>query len=230
MLNKKIILTLFLVVSVYLVNAQDNQRRTLTTSPFIGVKVYSGLEVNLIASEVNKAVVYGSQSDDVILGMKNGVLQLKIALGSLSDSLPTRVDLYHSKLLNEITATQQAKITSQVPLVQTSLNLKSSTAAVMDFEIYTDRLDAVATNGGRIELEGTVSSFNINVNTGGSCEAEQLQTTQVQTKLIGGGYAYVTVSDLINAEVIAGSVLRVYGDPVKKVYQKKLGGKLYFEK
>jgi hypothetical protein len=230
MLNKKIILTLFLVVSVYLVNAQDNQRRTLTTSPFIGVKVYSGLEVNLIASEVNKAVVYGSQSDDVILGMKNGVLQLKIALGSLSDSLPTRVDLYHSKLLNEITATQQAKITSQVPLVQTSLNLKSSTAAIMDFEIYTDRLDAVATNGGRIELEGTVSSFNLNVNTGGSCEAEQLQTTQVQTKLIGGGYAYVTVSDLINAEVIAGSVLRVYGDPVKKVYQKKLGGKLYFEK
>ena len=230
MLNKKIILTLFLVVSVYLVNAQDNQRRTLTTSPFIGVKVYSGLEVNLIASEVNKAVVYGSQSDDVIMGMKNGVLQLKIALGSLSDSLPTRVDLYHSKLLNEITATQQAKITSQVPLVQTSLNLKSSTAAVMDFEIYTDRLDAVATNGGRIELEGTVSSFNLNVNTGGSCEAEQLQTAQVQTKLIGGGYAYVTVSDLINAEVIAGSVLRVYGDPVKKVYQKKLGGKLYFEK
>ena len=230
MLNKKNILTLFLVVSVYLVNAQDNQRRTLTTTPFIGVKVYSGLEVNLIASEVNKAVVYGSQSDDVILGMKNGVLQLKIALGSLSDSLPTRVDLYHSKLLNEITATQQAKITSQVPLVQTSLNLKSSTAAVMDFEIYTDRLDAVATNGGRIELEGTVSSFNLNVNTGGSCEAEQLQTTQVQTKLIGGGYAYVTVSDLINAEVIAGSVLRVYGDPVKKVYQKKLGGKLYFEK
>ncbi len=230
MLNKKIILTLFLVVSVYLVNAQDNQRRTLTTSPFIGVKVYSGLEVNLIASEVNKAVVYGSQSDDVILGMKNGVLQLKIALGSISDSLPTRVDLYHSKLLNEITATQQAKITSQVPLVQTSLNLKSNTAAVIDFEIYADRLDAVATNGGRIELEGTVSSFNLNVNTGGSCEAEQLQTTQVQTKLIGGGYAYVTVSDLINAEVIAGSVLRVYGDPVKKVYQKKLGGKLYFEK
>ena len=230
MLNKKNILTLFLVVSVYLVNAQDNQRRTLTTSPFIGVKVYSGLEVNLIASEVNKAVVYGSQSDDVILGMKNGVLQLKIALGSFSDSLPTQVDLYHSKLLDEITATQQAKITSQSPLVQTSLILKSNTAAVIDFEIYADRLDAVATNGGRIELEGTVSSFNLNVNTGGSCEAEQLQTTQVQTKLIGGGYAYVTVSDLINAEVIAGSVLRVYGDPVKKVYQKKLGGKLYFEK
>ena len=230
MLNKKNILRLFLVVSVYLVNAQDNQRRTLTTSPFIGVKVYSGLEVNLIASEVNKAVVYGSQSDDVILGMKNGVLQLKIALGSISDSLPTRVDLYHSKLLNEITATQQAKITSQIPLVQTSLNLKSNTAAVIDLEIYADRLDAAATNGGRIELEGTVSSLNLNVNTGGSCEAEQLQTTQVQTKLIGGGYAYVTVSDLINAEVIAGSVLRVYGDPVKKVYQKKLGGKLYFEK
>ena len=230
MFSKKIIPTLLLVVSVYLANAQDNQRRTLTTSAFLGIKVYSGLEVNLIASEVNKAVVYGPQSDDVILGMKNGVLQVKISLGSLSDSLPTRVDLYHSKLLNEITATQKSKITSQEPLVQTSLNLKSNSAAVLNFEIFADRLDAVATNGGRIELEGTVSSFNLNVNAGASCEAEQLQTSQVQTKLIGGGYAYVTVSDLINAEVIAGSVLRVYGDPVKKVYQKKLGGKLYFEK
>jgi hypothetical protein len=221
---------MFLVVSFYLAKAQDNQRRTLTTSPFLGIKVFSGLEVNLIASEVNKAIVYGPQSDDVILGMKNGVLQVKISLGSLSDSLPTRVDLYHSKLLNEITATQKSKITSQEPLVQTSLNLKSNSAAVLNFEIYADRLDAVATNGGRIELEGTVSSFNLNVNAGGSCEAEQLQTSQAQTKLIGGGYAYVTVSDLINAEVIGGSVLRVYGDPVKKVYQKKLGGKLYFEK
>jgi len=230
MFFKKIIRTLFLIVSVYLANAQDNQTRTLTTSPFLGIKVYSGLEVNLIASEVNKAVVYGPQSDDVILGMKKRVLHVKISLGSLSDSLPTRVDLYHSKLLNEITATQQSKITSQEPLVQTSLNLKSNSAAVLDFEIYADRLDAIATNGGRIELEGTASRFNLNVNAGGSCEAEQLQTSQVQTKLIGGGYAYVTVSDLINAEVIAGSVLRVYGDPVKKIYQKKLGGKLYFEK
>ncbi len=230
MFSKKIIRTLFLVVSFYLAKAQDNQRRTLTTSPFLGIKVFSGLEVNLIASEVNKAVVYGPQSDDVILGVKNGVLQVKISLGSLSDSLPTRVDLYHSKSLNEITATQKSKITAQEPLVQTSLKLKSNSAAVLNFEIYADRLDAVATNGGRIELEGTVSSFNLNVNAGGSCEAEQLQTSQAQTKLIGGGYAYVTVSDLINAEVIAGSVLRVYGDPVKKVYQKKLGGKLYFEK
>ena len=135
MFSKKIIRTLFLVVSFYFAKAQDNQRRTLTTSPFLGIKVYSGLEVNLIASEVNKAVVYGPQSDDVILGMKNGVLQIKISLGSLSDSLPTRVDLYHSKLLNEITATQKSKITSQEPLVQTSLNLKSNSAAVLNFEI-----------------------------------------------------------------------------------------------
>jgi hypothetical protein len=229
MVWRNILFLFFIYTSLFDVHGQDKQKRTLTTAPFIGVKVYSGLALTLISSEVNKAVVYGPQSDDVILSMKNGVLQLKIALGSLPDSIPTRIDLYHSKLLNEITAAQQAKIRSQQPISQTSLNIKSNTGAVIDFEIYADRLDATAANGGRIALTGEVSNFNLNVTTGGSCEAEQLQTDQIQTKLVGGGYAYVTASELIQADVIGGSVLRVFGNPIKKVYQKKLGGKLYFE-
>ena len=48
--------------------------------------------------------------------------------------------------------------------------------------------------------------------------------------MMGGGYAYVFVSELIDAKVIGGSVLRVFGNPLKKIYQKKLGGKIYFEK
>ena len=68
------------------------------------------------------------------------------------------------------------------------------------------------------------------MNTGGSCEADQLQTEQAQAKMMGGGYAYVLVSELIEAQIIGGSVLRVYGSPVKKIFQKKLWGKIYYEK
>ena len=100
----------------------------------------------------------------------------------------------------------------------------------MDVVIYSDRLDVVANTGGRLELTGAVSNLNLKVNTGGSCEAEQLQTVQVQAKLIGGGYAYVLVSELIEAQIIGGSVLRVHGSPVKKIYQKKFWGKIYYEK
>jgi hypothetical protein len=210
-------------------SSQDPEKRTLTTSPFVGVQVYSGLHLNLISSEVNKAVVYGSHADDVVLSMKNGRLQLKIALVSLSDTLPTRIDLYHSKRLDAIYGFQGSKITASQPIKQTSLNLKSSSGAVIDLAVYTDRLDIEALLGGRLNLEGAVTNVNLKVSLGGSCEAEKLQTNQIQTKLIGGGYAYISASELLDAQISGGSVLRVFGNPKKRVYQKKLGGKLYFE-
>ena len=211
-------------------NGQDQEKKTLTTSPFIGVKVFSGLELRLISSDVNKAVVIGPQSDDVILSIRNEILQVKIAFGSISNNSPTHVDLYYSKLLNDVSVSQGSKLTSNKPFRQTSLSLKSNTGGVMDLEIYADRLDVMANTGGRLELKGVVSNFNLIVNAGGSCEAELLQSDQIKTKLIGGGYAYVFASKLLDAQVLGGSVLRVYGDPVKKIYQQKLGGKVYFKK
>ena len=212
------------------IKAQDYEKRTLTTSPFTGVKVCSGIRLKLIYSDVNKAVVKGPQSDDVSLSMRNNTLQVKIPLGSIPDSIPTQIDLYHSRLLNEITASQGAEVTALEPIHHTSLNLTARTGGVMNVVIYTDRLDVIANTGGRLELTGAVSNFNLKVSTGGSCEAEQLHTNQAQAKLMGGGYAYVLVSELIEAKIIGGSVLRVYGSPTKNKYQKKLWGKIYYEK
>ena len=90
------------------------------------------------ASDVNKAVVKGPQSDDVSLSTSNNILQIKIPLGSIPDSIPTQIDLYHSKLLNEITVYQGAEVTSLEPIRQTSLKLTSRTGGVMKVEIYAD--------------------------------------------------------------------------------------------
>lgn len=227
--KKSIFFSLIFCLGTFSNAAQDSKKKTLATSPFIGIKVYSGLKLKLIPSDVNKAVVYGPQSDDVVISMRNNVLQIKIALGSIPNTTPTTVDLYHSKLLNEITVAQGATVFADEPIRQTSLNLATSSGGIADFEIYTDRLDVIASTGGRLELNGSVTFLNLKINIGGSCEAERLKTSQVQTKMMAGGYAYVQVSDLIEAKVVGGSVLRVYGDPLKKIYQTKLGGKIYFK-
>ena len=112
--NKNTGLILLIVLHFFsFLTAQDSEKKTLTTSPFIGIKILSGLEVNLINSDVNKAVVFGPQSDDVILSRKGEVLQINVALVSIPDSLPTRVDLYHSKLLNKIFVSQGARLSSK---------------------------------------------------------------------------------------------------------------------
>ena len=228
-MNSKIKLFFSCSCLFFISMAQDKEIKTLTTSPFTGIKVFSEIKLTLIHSDVNKAIVSGPQSDDVILSMRNGILQIKIALGSYSDSIPTKIDLYHSKLLNKISALQGAQVISREPIRQTSLNLESKTGGEIDIEVYADRLDAVANTGGRLALKGVVSNLNLKVNIGGSCEAEDLQTSQTQVKLLGGGYAYLLATKLLEAKVVGGSVLRVFGKPEKVVYERKLSGKIFFE-
>ena len=229
MLQRTVFSVFYLFLGLLISWAQDIENKTLTTSVFNGIKIYSGLHVNLISSDVNKAVVSGAQSDDVILSIKDKTLTIKLAIGSLTASEPTKIDLYHSRNLNKIQAYNKSLIKSQEKINQTSIIIESKSNALIDLQIETERLDLLASLGGRIALEGSSTALNLKVNYGGSCEVEQLKTDQINAQLIVGGYAYVTVRQLIDAVVIGGSVLRVYGDPNKRIYQKKLGGKIFFK-
>jgi len=44
--------------------------------------------------------------------------------------------------------------------------------------------------------------------------------------MMAAGYAHITATELIDAKVFGGGVLRVYGRPVKQISQTKLGGKI----
>ena len=210
-------------------HAQDNEKRTLTMSPFQGLKIYSNLEVRLIASDVNKAIAYGENSDFVVLSLKEDVLKISISGGSLLTPGNTKIDLYHSKPLNEIGIYQGSNLTSFVPIEQTSLTIEAKTGAVIDLEVYCKRVDSKASLGGRIHLKGSVSNHEIHIASSGVCEAEQLITKQTKASSKGGAYAYIHANDLIDAELYGGT-FRVFGNPNKQITQELLGGKVILEK
>ena len=60
--------------------SQDLEQRNLAMGPFFSLSVYSGLDVKLIKSDVNKAVVFGDHKDDVILTLKRNTLILNCQL------------------------------------------------------------------------------------------------------------------------------------------------------
>ena len=47
--------------------------------PFFSLSVYSGLDIKLIKSDVNKAVVFGDHKDDLILTLKRNTLKIKLS-------------------------------------------------------------------------------------------------------------------------------------------------------
>jgi hypothetical protein len=57
---------------------------------------------------------------------------------------------------------------------------------------------------------------------------KSLSQQQTKTKSYGGAYSYVYASALIDAELYGG-VLRVFGNPSKRITQKKLGAKILME-
>ncbi len=206
--------------------SQDLEQRTLTMSPFFSLNVYSGLDIKLIKSDVNKAVVFGDHKDDIILTLKRNTLKIKLSTKSIFDLGYTYVELYHSKPLDKITAHQGSYITSEEPIKQTSLKLVAKTGAKIKATTLTERLDVNTNTGGRVGLKGSVVNLNLKVSSGGTCDAEKLISEQSEIRLIAAGYAHITATELIDAKVFGGGVLRVYGSPVKQITQTKFGGKI----
>jgi hypothetical protein len=206
--------------------SQDLERRVLTMGPFFSLSVYSGLDIKLIKSDVNKAVVFGDHKDDLILTLKRNTLKIKLSTKSLLDPGYTYVELYHSKPLDKITAHQGSSIVSEEPIKQTNLRLVVKTGAEIKVTTFTECLDVNTNTGGRVGLKGSVVSLNLIVSSGGTCDAEKLISQQSEIRLMAAGYAHITATELIDAKVFGGGVLRVYGRPVKQTTQTKLGGKI----
>ena len=140
----------------------------------------------------------------------------------------TYIELYHSEPLDRIVAHQGVTLTTEA-IEQTSLKVEAKSGAIITLEANVDRLDAVSNSAGRIHLKGQATNFNLSLSTSGSCEAEELLTEQSQVKSYAGGYAHINVSELVDAKIIGGGVLRVYGSPKKQVTQTNLGGKIIIE-
>ena len=208
--------------------AQDKEKVTLTMGPFYSLKIYSKLHVNLIYSDVNKAVAYGDNAHDVIVSLNNNTLKIKLTTSSILDLGTTYVDLYHSNPLDQIIAHQGVKLTSDKIIEQTSIKIESKGGSEIDFKVKTDRLDGVVNTGGKIFLRGHTTNYDLTINTGGICESEEMMTEQAKIKIVAGGFAYINVSQLLDASITGGGVLRVYGNPIKQITETKLGGKIYF--
>ena len=206
--------------------SQDLEQRNLAMGPFFSLSVYSGLDVKLIKSDVNKAVVFGDHKDDVILSLKRNTLIIKLSTKSFLDPGYTYVELYHSKPLDKISAHQGSSVASEEPIKQISLKLVAKTGAEIKVTTFTERLDVNTNTGGRVSLKGSAVNLNLFVSTGGTCDAEKLVSEQSEIRMMAAGYAHTTATELIDAKVFGGGVLRVYGRPVKQITQTKLGGKI----
>ncbi len=226
---KKPIITIIIFFQTSLLYSQEQEKKNLTMSSFSGIKVYSNIDVNLISSDVNKAIIYGHNSEYVVLSSKDKILKIRVSGGNILTPGRTKIDLYYSSPLGFIGAYQGSKINSHFPIKKTSLSIESKGGSSINIEVFCERLYTKVSFGGKAFIKGKAVNHELFFGYSGICESEKLITQQTKCKSNGGGYAYVFATKLLEAELYGG-LLRVSGRPKKIMKTERLGAKITIEK
>ena len=204
----------------------SNYERQLNIKDFINLKVYSGIEVKLIPSDANKLLISGEDRKDIVAKIKGQTLKIRHSLEHIFNPTFTYVEVYHTGLLEEISLYQGANLKTDSIYRQTSISLKVQEGSSMNFKFEGEKLASRVSTGGKLFLSGKSTAHRLSVNSGGACEAELFQTEQTMVNVTAGGMAYVYAIKLLESKVTAGGIIRIYGNPMKVVTKKAIGGQI----
>ena len=217
--------TLFLLFTLYsfVVIAQ---KTTIDLEKFSELKVFDRVEVTLVKSSENKAIISGDDQDDVRIVNDNGLLKIRMDLDEFLDGNETYVELHYTEEIGLVDANEGAKITSEEALTNKYLKLRSQEGAQLHIVVDATNLDAKAITGGRIWVTGKSPNQEAAVRSGGEYHAKDLATKQTEVTVFAGGKAFVNSKEYVEANVTAGGTIEIYGNPAKVDEDKTFGGSI----
>lgn len=219
---KRIILLLTIFISASAVSQKQIEK---TIGDFSELKVYDLIEVELIKSKENKAIVTGSNIEDVVLNNKNGTLKIKMNIGKIFDGNKTKVTLYYTTL-DAIDVNEGAKVYSTDTIKQFEISLRAQEGGSIQVPIEVSYAIIKAVTGGSIKTTGSSKSQNVSLLTGGLYKGEELETIKTEVSINVAGEAHVKATKLVDAKIRAGGDVLVYGNPETINENIALGGKV----
>ena len=220
---KKIILIAFVMISQL-----NFSQTTIKLENFDQLKVFDQLNVTLVPSNENKAVVSGKNESSFETVNKNGVLKIRMRLTKMLSGEDTKVTLYF-KSIKSIDANEGSIVSSKHIFKQTTMDLSSQEGAKIDVELNVENTTIKIYSGGIISVSGNAVTQKITINSGGIYYGKDLVTSQTTVSLSAGGSADVNATTLVNAKVKAGGSITIYGKP-KEIKQETFAGGTITEK
>ena len=210
-------IVLFLLSAATLV-AQNS----LDLGTFNKVTAFDRIDVTLVESNQNKAIITGAAIQNVQFINKNGELKIRMSLEESFQGDLVSVLVYY-KNIDALEANEGARISAQNSIKTSSLELIVKEGAQIDIEIETDRLISKGFAGGEIDINGTANYSTITLTAGAVFNAKNLTTKQTEVTVTAGGEAYVFAKDVLSAKVRAGGSVYYKGKPAT-LNQKTVAG------
>ncbi len=222
---KKIIIGVVLLFGLSAVTAQE-EKITKELEKFTKIKGFDGLSINLIKSDVNKAVITGANTGKVAIVNNRGVLKLRMQINKIFSGYRTFIDLYYTEPIVVIDVNEDARIKSDEPIKQDVLELKSQEGGELNINAEVEQLLIKSVTGGVIIATGSADVQDININTGGVYKGKDLKTKFSTISVNAGSNASIHATDYVKARVKAGGEVKVYGKPDKVDKKTVFGGKV----
>ena len=217
-------LALLLLFTSSLVFAQETIETKL--GDYNTLKIFSGLKVELIKSDVSKVVVTGSKADQVSIKNKNGILKFSIKFIEGFKYDDVSIQLYYINNIPTLDANEGSHIFSDAVLKQQHLELKTQEGAHIDAILDVKDLTVKTVSGGIIEVSGTVQNQTIESNTGGIYEGFDVESTHTTATSSAGAVVEVSVSEMLDAKANFGGTIYYKGNPEEVKTKKVIGGKI----
>ena len=222
---KKGILTVFLLTSFLL---QSQTTVTKGIGDFSILKVYNGIEVQLIPSKEQKIEITGKKSERMKVKQVNNTLKFTLPFSLKADENSAegevRVKLFYDKPISIIDANEGSIITGS-ELNQTTVELKSQERALINLVINVDHVIVKASSGGVIKLTGNTKTQEVDADLYGEYFGFGLETSQTSNVRAGSGAKVeISTGTKLNAKVTFGGSIFYKGDPEVVKNKKVVGG------
>lgn len=192
---------------------------------FKELKVYDLIEVELIKSNENKAIITGSNTQDVVINNKNGTLKIKMNIGKIFDGNNTKVILHYTSL-DIIDANEGAIVSGKDSIKQFEIDLRAQEGGSIDIPLEVSYANIKSVTGGKIKATGSAKSQKVSLLTGGIYNAENLETNKTEVSINAAGEAYVKASKLVDVKIRVGGDVYIYGNPETVNESTVLGGRI----
>lgn len=215
----------FIFLLTTLVNVQgQNEKVTQSLEKFTTIKVYDGLSVNLIKSDVNKAIITGVNTNKVAIVNNEGVLKVRMEIGKIFSGYRTFIDIYYTEDLITIDVNEDAKISNSEPIIQDLLELKAQEGGELIINAQVEQLLIKTVTGGIITTTGFSDNQDVLINTGGIYQGKAFKTNFSTVNVNAGSKAEIYAINYVKASVKAGGEVLVYGNPKKMDEKTVFGG------
>ena len=216
---KKLLFILLLISS--LTYAQTEKK----VGDFNKVTAFDQITVELIASEENKVVLSGTNSDVVEVVNKNGELKLRMPLTNLLKGNQVNAKVYYTDL-NAIEANEGSQISSDSSIKAIGFEIIAKEGSKIDINLEVSNLNVKITSGGIVKTAGTAKNQDVVISAGAIYEAKELTTEQSVISINAGGEATIFATELADAKARAGGDIMIYGNPSQVNKKTFAGGRI----